>query len=342
MSIDNKIRWNRSKILSYNKLFNFVIGARSIGKTYDCKKWAIDDWIRKGKKTAWVMRYKTEIDSISTNSKFFEDILGAYKNYEFKIEGGVGYTREVVPGADPKGIPWESFISFKALSETALKAISDPEVNKMIFDEFIPLPGIRYLNNEVEKFLEYYFTISRDRDIRCIFLGNNVTTVSPYFTYFNVHPPKEGEIATFDEIAIENCKNEAFTQAMNNTRFGKLVKGTHYADYAIDNKSLVDLDTFVTDRPKQSKCVVRIDSQMGTMYLWMARPKSLFVSKSGNPNITTWAVDESSHGEGKERVDFAGTFACSLIKNHYRQGTLFFDSAEVKATFMIVCQKFLK
>ena len=342
MSIDNKVRWNRSKVLSYNKLFSFIIGARSIGKTYDCKKWAIDDWVRKGKKTAWVMRYRTEIDEIVKGNKFFEDISRAYPDYQFKIEGNLGQLRKMIDGIDPKEIAWDTFMSFKALSESSLKAISDPDVNKVIFDEFIPLPGIRYLSNEVERFLEYFFTIARDRDIRAIFLGNNVSVVSPYFTYFKVKMPKEGEFAVYDEIVIENCKNEAFKEQMRSTRFGRLVKGTNYANYAIENQSLVDLNSFVMDRPKNSRCAVRIDSQMGTMYLWTARPASLFVSLVGNPNCTCWAVDEASHGEGKERVDFAGTFAMTLIKKHYRMGSLFFDSAEVKATFMAVCGRFIK
>ena len=134
MSIDNRVRWNRSKVLSYNKLFSFIVGARSIGKTYDCKKWAIDDWVRKGKKTAWVMRYRTEIDDIVKGNKFFEDISRAYPDYQFKIEGNIGQIRKMIDGIDPKEIPWDSFMSFKALSESSLKAISDPDVNKVIFD----------------------------------------------------------------------------------------------------------------------------------------------------------------------------------------------------------------
>lgn len=342
MSIDNSVRWNRSKVLSYNKLFSFIVGARSIGKTYDCKKWAIDDWTRKGKKTAWVMRYRTEVDEIVKGNKFFEDISKAYPDYQFKIEGNLGQLRKLVDGIDPKEIAWETFMSFKALSESGLKAISDPDVNKVIFDEFIPLPGIRYLSNEVERFLEYFFTIARDRDVRAIFLGNNVSMVSPYFTYFKIKMPKEGEFAVYDEIIIENCKNEAFKEQMRSTRFGRLVQGTNYANYAIENKSLIDLNSFVMDRPKNAKCAVKIDSQMGTMYLWTARPSSLFVSLVGNPDCTCWAVDEVSHGEGKERVDFAGTFAMTLMKKHYRMGSLFFDSSEVKATFMAVCGRFLK
>ena len=66
--------------------------------------------------------------------------------------------------------------------------------------------------------------------------------------------PKEGEFAVYDEIVIENCKNEAFKEQMRSTSFGRLVQGTNYANYAIENQSLIDLNTFVMDRPKNSRC----------------------------------------------------------------------------------------
>lgn len=341
MSVDNRLRWNRSKVCSYNKLASFIVGARSIGKTYDFKKWAIDDWLKRGNKTAWVMRYGTEIDSITIGNRFFEDIKNRYEGYDFKIESGVGKIRKLIDGVNPKEIPWDDFMSFKAISETSIKAISDPSVNKIVFDEFIPLPGVPYLKKEVERFLEYYMTISRDRDIRMFFLGNNVTIASPYFTYFKVKLPPEGEFAVYDEIVIENVKNDKFKEAMRVTRFGKLVNGTNYAKYAIENESLVNLDSFVCERPRNARCVVRIDSQMGTMYLWLAKPNSLFISSKGNPECKCWAIDDSSHDVGKERVDFAGTLAIKLIKKYYREGTLFFDSAEVKATFTTTLGKFI-
>ena len=38
-----------SKTLSYNALFNFVIGARGVGKTYAFKRWAIKDFLKNKK-----------------------------------------------------------------------------------------------------------------------------------------------------------------------------------------------------------------------------------------------------------------------------------------------------
>ena len=335
MSIDKNVRWNKNRIAGYNKLFNFVIGQRGVGKTYCLKATAINNFIKKGERCAWLMRYKTEIDAITDASKFFDDVLARYPDYEFKIEGGTGF----IKGGDFE--EWCRFISFKALSESSLKAISDPTVSIMVFDEFIPLPGIHYLKNEVERFLEYYLTISRGRDVKCYFLANNVAAASPYFSYFGVHMPEEGELTLADEIAIENVKNDPYKEAMHKTRFGNLVKGTHYEKYSINNESFEDVATFITDRPKNARCIVQLLTSMGPLYLWIAQPSSLHISSRGDPTCISWAMDEKSHKENTQRMDFAGTYATRLIKSAYRQGMLFFDSPETKSTFFAVCGSLL-
>ena len=332
--IDNSVRWTKNRISGYNKLFNFVIGQRGVGKTYNLKYTAINDYLRKKSKTIWVMRYATEIDAITQHSKFFDDILPQFKEYEFKIESKTGYVKIEDT--------WERFITFKALSETSLKAISDPTVNLMVYDEFIPIPGVHYLKNEVERFLEYYLTISRGRDLKVYFLANNISAVSPYFSYFHVSMPKEGDIFAGEEIAIENVRNEQYKSAMHKTRFGNLVHGTHYEQYSIDNESLEDISTFITDRPKNARCLIRMVSSMGDVYLWFAQPYSIHISRKGDPGAIQWAMDEKSHNENSKRMDFAGTYATNLIKSAYREGKLFFDSPEAKSLFNSTCSYILQ
>ena len=338
----SNIYWSKNRILSYNKLWNFVVGARGIGKTYACKDWAISDYIKNGKKTCWGMRYLREVDRIVMRSKFFDDIKNKYKGYEFKIENYIGYIRYVGDTIEPKNIPWEDFINFFALSERSLKAISNPDVNKIIFDEFIPLPGIPYLKDEVERFAEYYFTIDRGfRGTRALFLSNMVSSVSPYFTYFHIKLPEIGKIFAGDEIAVENCKNEPFAELMRSSRFGKLMQGTHYSDYAIDNETLIDLSTFVVKRDKHAKCLIRILTDMGELYLWIYKC-NIWLSTRGDKNAPVWSTSDSSHTEGAERVDFASSIGRKFIKAHYANGTLFFDSDDAKAIFMGSCTQFIK
>ena len=319
--------------MSYNALFSFVVGARSVGKTFQFKYYRIREFIKKSRKTFWIMRYRKELDSALESGKFFEDVSKFFPECEFRVKGNIGSIK-----IDNE---WFEFITFKALSETSIKAVSDPDVDMIVFDEFIPIPSIRHLPGEVEKFLELYFTISRDRDIRAVFLANNVTISSPYFSYFHIKLPEKGQIISLGEIAIENVKNPTFKEHMEKTRFGRLISGTKYSSYAISNETFVDLDTFVLPMPSNAKCVVNLRTDVGSLYLWVARPASLFISHRGCDCAIEWAVGENSHGENMERVDFAGSYARKLISANYRVGTLFFDSKQAKADFMQTCQKLL-
>ena len=37
--------WDINNSLSYNRLFNFIVGARGVGKTYGAKRWAINSFM---------------------------------------------------------------------------------------------------------------------------------------------------------------------------------------------------------------------------------------------------------------------------------------------------------
>lgn len=328
--------YDKSQLLGYNKLFSFVIGARGIGKTYQFKTWAISDYLSHNKTAWWVMRYKTEIDKITKDSRFFADVLDKYPNCEFKIDGQTGYIKR------PASNVWEPFINFQALSESAIKAISDPECNKIIFDEFIPLPGIRYLANEVERFLEFYFTISRGRDLRSFFLANNVTSVSPYFTYFRLRPG-DGEFTASEEIVIQNARTVAFSDSMKNTRFGKMIAGTHYSKYAIENESFADTNTFISEKlPQRSRELFNLKSQYGIFQIFICHPQSIYIRKRTAPiNKAVVYAEFNQHDETTIELSSQAKMIRDMLSRYYSLGLLLFDSVETKSEFFQSFEKYL-
>ena len=328
--------YDKSQLLGYNRLFNFVIGARGIGKTYQFKTWAISDYLAHSNTAWWIMRYKTEIDKITKDGRFFADVLEKYPTCEFKIDGMTGYVKRSASDV------WEPFINFQALSESAIKAISDPNCNKIIFDEFIPLPGIRYLSNEVERFLEFYFTISRGRDLRAFFLANNVTSVSPYFTYFHVKPGND-EFTSADEIVIQNARTAAFTESMRNTRFGKMISGTHYAKYAVENESFADTSTFISEKlPQRSREIFNLKSQYGIFQIFVCKPSSLYIRKRTAPIVGAMVyAGFDQHDENTVELSSQAKMIRDLLSRYYALGLLMFDSIGTKSEFLQSFEKFL-
>ena len=78
--------WNPARILSYDRLFNFVVGGRGIGKTYGMKKFCLNNYFNKNEEFIYLRRYKEEIKPLK-GFKFFESIAKEYPDVELKTEG---------------------------------------------------------------------------------------------------------------------------------------------------------------------------------------------------------------------------------------------------------------
>lgn len=223
------------RIMSYNALFNFILSPRGNGKSYGGKEKVIKNYLKRKEQFVYVRRYKDELKDID---KFFDDIREKFDGVEFEVKGKKAFINNEVAGY------------FVALSTSQkLKSVPFPFVTTILFDEFIVDKGhITYLRNEVEVFLDLFETVARKRDnVRAIFLANNVSRVNPYFTYFKCIP-KDNErftVAKDGEVVVEMFTDENFIEEKYKTKFGKLIRNTNYGNYAINNKSLRDNDTFI-------------------------------------------------------------------------------------------------
>lgn len=224
--------WDIQKPLSYNCLYNFIVGNRGGGKTYGAKKYCITRFLKYGEQFVYLRRYAKELKKIS---KFFDAVAKEFPGVEFKVKGKNFYINGKLAG-------------FAQELSTAKIAKSDefPDVQTIVFDEFIIDKGVyHYLPDEVTNFLEFYETIARLRDVKVFFLSNAITMLNPYFLYFNVQIPYGKNIQAKNDILIQIYKNEGFLQIKKNTRFGKIIAGTEYGDYNMENKFLRDNNTFI-------------------------------------------------------------------------------------------------
>lgn len=227
------------KTISYNCLFNFIIGNRGGGKTYGFKHYAIRDFLRSGNEFVYVRRYKEELKDIKN---FFDDVSKEFPEHTFNVKGSNFFI-------DDKKAGYAIVLSTAKIK----KSVSYPNVNKICFDEFILDKGVyHYLPDEVVNFLELYETIARMRDVRVFFLSNALTQTNPYFLYFDISLPYQSTIKRDGEILIQLVEDADYIEAKSNTRFGKMIKGTSYGNYAIENTFLRDTPVFIEKRSQKS------------------------------------------------------------------------------------------
>lgn len=272
----SNIYWNRRDLLSHNKIMNFVLSNRGGGKTFNMTRWCIDDYKKNKSMAVWVRRYQTEIDEVLSNDKYFDAVREYYPDDELKVDGNIGYINK------------EPFIYFIALSTSRqLKSNNYPTVNKIIFDEFIIDKGrITYLKNEVEVFLDLYETIARTRDnVRAVLLANAVTVVNPYFLYWNIKPLPDRRFTVKGECCVEMYTNNEFVEMKNKSRFGRLVSGTRYGEYAIGNNWLLDNDKFVEPRSSVAQFELSIKYNGEEYGFWFDYPNGLiYMSDKYDPS----------------------------------------------------------
>lgn len=244
------IYYDIAGLLSQRCLLNFIIGNRGGGKTYGAKKLCINRFMRKGKNFVWIRRYQSEIDKIFSDKENDGDFWGSvkrdkdlkkkYPNLEYSYSGN-----KLLLDGQTAG-------TIVALSTSMqLKSIDWDNVTTVIFDEFLVDKGrISYLKNECHILLELMETIGRMRnDIVFILIGNAISIVNPYFTFFNITPNLNQRYTKSGEICIEFYWNEDFIAAKEKTKLGRLIAGTSYGEYNMRNKFLRDSDAFIDQRP---------------------------------------------------------------------------------------------
>lgn len=261
--------YNYDRINSYNATLNFILTNRGFGKTFGAKCSVIKKFIKKGEQFVYVRRYKTELNDIH---KFFDspDLRKKFKTHTFEVKGKTFYIDGKIAG-----------YAIALSTSQKLKSVDYPFVTTIIFDEFIVDKGcIRYLTNEVDVFLDLFETISRKRNnVKAYLLANNVSIVNPYFTYFDVTPKKTERftIARDGELVIEMCTDTVFINEKLETKFGKLIKGTKYADYSIYNNSLRDSEVFIEKRPKRNTSpVMSITYNAEVAMIWLDYKTGIF------------------------------------------------------------------
>lgn len=314
-----------NKTLSHNAIINIIIGPRGTGKTYALKKKAINDFVKKGKQFFCVRRFQSELDLITDN--WFNDIVknGDNMGVDISFKAGIFYFNDEIAGY---AVP---------LSRSQYyKSTSFPNVDLIIFDEFIiDTSNAHYLRNEVKQLLDLYETVARTREgVKAFLLANSLSFVNPYTLYWGLTMPKHKNIckAVDGLVLCELVQDSEFTDFKKQTSFGKLIAGTDYERFSVQNEFILDNDTFIQKKTFGSKHLFAF-TYMGKAYgLWVNYAEGLyFVSKDVDPSCTIcYSVTMDDHSPNKlllKRND-KGLFGKML--EAYKMGTLRFESQAIK------------
>ena len=325
-----------TKILSYNAFLNFLIGERGVGKTYSTSDFVTKQFIKKGHQFAYIRRYKTELKKAVP--KFFDALI---KNNEFPEhnlynKGETFYIDDKIGG-----------YSMTLSTAQDLKSSNFSNVKYIIFDEFIIEEGQkRYLPNEVENFLGLIESIARMRDVKIFMLGNAVTIANPYFLFFDINLPYNTDIKTYKNglILVQYMKNENYRQAKRESKFGKLIEGTEYEKYAIDNAFRMDNKDFIEKKSGSSKYsfgFIYKDNKYGVWFDFNGG--KIYVSNDFQENGQVFACTLSDHSPNTMLISSAKQYNCwRLFIKNFKLGNVYYENQKIKQNVKDVVKLFIR
>ena len=310
--------------LSHNCLFNFVVGSRGCGKTYGAKKHVIKRFLKTGKQFVYLRRYKDELDE--TAETYFNDIIfnKEFPDHEIKYQSGIysidgnicGYAMALTKAKDYKSIAY-------------------PEVETIIFDEFLIEDNgySRYLKNEVKQFLNFYMSIDRYRGVTVLFLANSVALINPYTLYFDLALPYGGNFFKKGDLLLQMVNNEAYIEDRKQTRFGKMVEGTAFADYAISNKFQDNNKTFIKKKTEKAMYFFTFIYNEVSYGVWIDyKEGKIFVSENVDPSCgIVYAITVDDHTPNTLLLNQLNKspYFKRFIEN-YKLGNVYFESLKIK------------
>lgn len=331
--------WNIRKTLSYNCLFNFIISLRGGGKTYGTLKYCVDKYLKEKKQGrlwqfVYVRRQENELKklTISRGGRLFNDIRKEFPGHILKAESNVLY-------CDGE----ECGYAIQLSNAFTQKSDPHPNVQMIIFDEFIAVKQSSYLNDEVTKFLELYESIARPGTdhpvVRVFFLGNAVTQMNPYFDYFRLERPYAGEFKRFgstNDILVQDVDVPELQEDKHRSRFGQLIQGTEYASYSIDNEWLEDNTDFIQKKTKDCEYRMSIRYNNQWIGIWFDTIDWIYYISMDvdlqNPN--KYSATTQDHKPNVMLIKNAKRMASfKHIIDSYNMGAIRYESVKLKNWF---------
>ena len=136
-------------------------------------------------------------------------------------------------------------------------------------------------------------------------------------------------------------ENEQYRKAKRDTKFGRLIDGTEYGKYAIDNEFLLDDSSFIGPRSAAAKFYSTIVLNGRCYGVWLDRKAGeVFMSKAydpSNPCIFTFTLADHKAGTIYAKARNSAWFI--PVIEAFKQGKLTFEDQKIKHAFIDVIRR---
>lgn len=259
--------WQRT--ITYDAPVTMVVGGRNIGKTFGLRERFLRDFVTRGERSVQLCRHRSRVPSVAQG--YYEKVVAETRDPViqewaagrlpvFRLSKDallVGYRTS--EEAKPKG--WETVTYFAWLSSLqAQKERTFVGVRRIMLDEAIVEPeDLRYggyLSDEWYRLSSVVNSCAREtgtsKPPRVYLLANAVDLINPWFAHLGISRVPEpgyhwydGKRVLLDYVGASRDTSASVAEQM--------LEGTEKGRVTADNAFLIDLDTFVSQRPRSAR-----------------------------------------------------------------------------------------
>ena len=315
-------------ILNLKMTFNFIIGARGVGKTYGF----LDACQEDGRVFLYMRRTQIQTDMINKaefspfkaicndkNIEIVPESLGKYSVRYIKNEETVCYT-----------------CALSTISN--MRSIDFSDVDLIIYDEFIPERHERPMKGEGAAFLNAYETVNRNRElagkdpVQVVCMANAFNIANPIFLELGLVGVAEKMKERRQEIYMNHERSvliamptsAKITAAKSYTALYKLTRGSQFERMALKNDFVYNsADNIKPQKLQEFRPLVTV----GEITIYRHKSKPLFYvceHRSGNP--PTYKTDEVDLRRYIKAYGF-------LLNQQYMNNNVKFENILTKSLF---------
>lgn len=324
---------NMNALVNNDYPFVFVTGGRGTGKTYGTLLSVLD--LQKQKKInrfMFLRRTQKEADSISVGETMpFKKLMDDNKDFSITVknikEGLYGFKQD------------DEIIGYLSALSTFrnLRGIEFPDVDLIIYDEFIPKKGAFVIQGEMDAFNDMYETINRNRElegsepVKLIALSNSYSINNKIFLGLNILPALEPVLlkggGTFYSkergLQVVILKDSPISERKKTTALYRLNANNGYSGFSLGNE-FIDFDMDLI-RPSDLKQYTLLTTVTGiAVYRHKSRFEYYCCKYDKTPQYTS---SERDLERFKQKYYY--------LINRYIDGDIYFDNILTKYTFLV-------
>ena len=291
--------FNAKEVIDNRFIFEFITGARGIGKTFSC----ILELVKRKKNFIYLRRTQTEADLQAGENSMAE--CGKVLNYldldyEYqKVHKNVSVC--LYPGGK---------IAILALSTFAkIRGIDFSDYDFIIYDEFITEPHVPALKMEGLALSNLYESISRNREIeghkpvKLICLSNSLNIANEIFIHWDLIGPAE-ELSNAPDHIMDWHRADTLLVILKNSPISEKKKTTalyrnapeEYAKMALSNKFILNDFTYVQHENIRN---YRALFKVGNLYVYRHKSEISFYVSFKHASVPQDRIYKSSSADLK-------------------------------------------